>query len=874
MIVAQSKIAIKVGSKSTSRFRNAKVYRAITVKELVNLNETQNPDIIVIENISEHEYSDIVSFLGNFSSQENKFVFFFVPDNDEVTTGAADELNLDIYLDIKDLYRAININCGVNVDIDISLNKNKSESLEDDPFESGFEDPFSDAIQASNEAYKSSEFTQISEVNILNRAEAGMMDSDEDLGIITTGESKILDNSDSPDTSDSVSKQEDTQEECEEAVPDNYIKLKEELSLTAEKLAKSEELNNKLSGQAKEAVDRVLNLNKVIKAIKDERDTFRSELKSLEEADIIEDPATLTEYNMLKDKIAELEESLANSSNKSNDEVNELITERDKLITELAELKSKYIQFEDRISELEIDNDNLTRKLQIATDDVSKDNEIADLKNQVISLSEDIQGLNEKLDEASNTLNSKLSEIEELKSKKQAEVHNRQHIIYLLEKAVIKLQTVYMLQHEVDTLRSANDELEQDITQLKAELTDKQARLDKVMADTETRVSLARNYVQEELENVKRENSSLRTRLDIITSQYNAKDAQYNTLIQTCGIDENGAMAIVDTNKTLESINNTLRAKLADLTTAYEIAEKEKVEAKNGVVALKEQNGKLATQLRAMSSGYSGGGHSGIISPIQYDRNSNRAQVICVFGSGSYGITTTAYTTAQMLSGQGRTLFIDFDMVSPKADSWFRVNPIVNSVMGIDPQDRRNTGLGIMINRGTPFFLANAMSIIQRISVGKNGCIDYLSGIYASFDVVKIVSADFSGMMNYFGNSYDYIVIDFGRLGTSDINNQLIKVFSDIARSNIMVTSSDRIDIRNGRMAIEKVRINMMNMGWLINLAENTKIDDNTKARVSPAVLQVMPFIDDFYGKRQEFNRNKLSRDKFSLFLDNAVLRR
>lgn len=869
--MAQNKIVIKVGNKSTSRFRNAKVYRAITVKELLNLTETQNPDILVIENINEHEYSSIVSFLGDFSKRENKFVFFFVPDNDDITTGAADELSLDIYLDIKDLYRAININCGINVDIDISLNKNKSEYIEDDPFESGFEDPFSEAIQASNEAYKTDKFTQVSEVNILNRAEAGLSDSDEDLGIIPVTVNTVDETN--PIIED-ISNQETTQEETNTVVPDDYIKLKEELSRTAEKLAETEELNSKLSNQAKEAVDKVLNLNKVIKAIKDERDTFRSELKSLEEADIIEDPATISEYNMLKDKIAELEESLNNSSSKSNDEVNELINERDRLITELSELKSKHIQLEDRVSELEIDNDTLTRKLQIATDDVSKDNEIADLKNQVISLSETIQSLNEQLDSTCNNLNGKISEIDELKNQKQAEIQSRQHIVYLLEKAVLKLQTVYLLQQEVDTLKSANDELEQDITQLKAELNDKQARLDKVIADTETRVSLARNYVQEELENVKRENSSLRTRLDIVTAQYNARDTQYNTLIQTCGIDENGAMAIVDTNKTLEAINNTLRSKLAELTTAYETAEREKVEAKQNLVSLKEQNGKLSTQLRAMSSGYSGGGNSGIIPPIQYDRNACRAQVICVFGSGSYGITTTAYTTAQILSGQGRTLFIDFDMVSAKADSWFRVNPIANSVMGIDPQDRRNTGLGIIINRGAPFFLANAMNIIQRISVGKNGCIDYLSGIYASLDVVKIVSADFSSVMNYFGNSYDYIVIDFGRLGTSDINNQLIKIFSDIARSNIMVTSSDKIDIRNGRMAIEKARINMLNMGWLINLAENTKIDDNTRARISPAVFQVMPFIDDFYGKRQEFNRNKLSRDKFNWFLDNAVLRR
>ena len=287
--MTQNKIIVKVGNKSTSRFRNAKVYRAITVKELRSLTEVQNPDIIIIESISEYEYSDIVSFLNEFSKQENKFVFFFVPDNNDTTTGAADELNLDIYLDIKDLYRAININCGINVDTDIYLNKDKSDYIEEDPFDSNFEDPFSDAIQASSEAYINEKFAQTKEVNFSNRAEAGLDESDEDIGIaretISIPEEKtenipIEATSDTGDTGDADNA-------GIEVEPEEYSKLKQELAESLEKLKIYEEDNSKLTSQVKEAVDKVLYLNKVIKAVKDERDAFHSELKSLEEADII-----------------------------------------------------------------------------------------------------------------------------------------------------------------------------------------------------------------------------------------------------------------------------------------------------------------------------------------------------------------------------------------------------------------------------------------------------------------------------------------------------------------------------------------------------------------------------------------------------------
>ena len=63
----------------------------------------------------------------------------------------------------------------------------------------------------------------------------------------------------------------------------------------------------------------------------------------------------------------------------------------------------------------------------------------------------------------------------------------------------------------------------------------------------------------------------------------------------------------------------------------------------------------------------------------------------------------------------------------------------------------------------------------------KAGYIDYLSGIYTKFDETKLAVTDFSALLDYCGNNYAYVIIDFGRFGSSNISNQIIKAFSEIA---------------------------------------------------------------------------------------------
>ena len=116
-----NKVIVKVGKQSTLQLRDAKVYRAITVAEMESLSKKlDGANIIIIEHIYSSEYSAVCTFLKEYLATEGNRVFFFTPDNDDVTTGVADELDLDIYLTSTDLYHAVQVNCGINFDPDIT----------------------------------------------------------------------------------------------------------------------------------------------------------------------------------------------------------------------------------------------------------------------------------------------------------------------------------------------------------------------------------------------------------------------------------------------------------------------------------------------------------------------------------------------------------------------------------------------------------------------------------------------------------------------------------------------------------------------------------------------------------------------------------
>jgi Mrp family chromosome partitioning ATPase len=219
-----------------------------------------------------------------------------------------------------------------------------------------------------------------------------------------------------------------------------------------------------------------------------------------------------------------------------------------------------------------------------------------------------------------------------------------------------------------------------------------------------------------------------------------------------------------------------------------------------------------------------------------------------------------------------KVLFIDLDLITPKADSWFNKMPMIRGIPGVSGTGLNDTGMGIFFNKGMSVvsgFLDNI--IIKGCEVTKGGCIDYISGCYGKMEQTKIADADFTTLLSMLGAIYDYIIIDLGRIGASEVTDSLIKELSDISYRTIVVTTSDRFDTRNFKNKLLENKIKIDKLAWMLNMCESTTIEDKVKQYIGPINYGIMLNDSAMRGGREQFMKNKVNRDKLDLFLDTAV---
>lgn len=806
------KIVVKVGDKSTLRLKGVKTYRAITILELKRLVEINEINIVIVEKIKDSEYTEAYNWLSEFVKIKQNSVFFYVPDNDDKTTGLADALIMDIYMYMDDIYKAIKLNCSLDVKPELKYYAEQPSGNIEDNFGGIFDDEVTQSENKNNsDIIIPNIYNTKMDCSIPNEINDTVQNDSENNQEIVKSEQINTDNS--------------TSNELDYADNTN--------NLTTESSEEIIELKNTLS----KYINRIEELNKLIKSVKDERDTYQKELSNIEIASILEDPATLEEYTEMKNRVAELEKKIQETSDISSEEVSKLLTAKVELETSIEKYEELKVHAEERISELEeslkeqnkikgiAEEDILTltkkvEELEIVINSSSENsqNEVYKLNIDITELNNVISDLRLNVENLSNSIDSKNEELVSIKKLLENERSIRQNITELLKNAVIKI-------NELRDVKTSSEE--------------------------------SKNY----------EIAQLESQLGSIREQLESKEIQYQSLVGVTGVNENSATILLENNNTLENINKNLREQLEETTKKYNKSEQEKNANNSTLDSLKEQNTKLSNQVKALSTNYTGGASISMVPPIQYQ---GRAQIISVFGSGSFGITTTAVSIANYLASSNKVLFIDFDMMYAKADSWFG-DPFIKGLPNCESNSLKNSGLGVFINKGVQVFMEYTQSTIKEVLKNKNGSISYVSGIYEKPDVVKLVSANYSSLLNFCGSSYDYIVIDLGKIGASDINNQLIKAIFNISRNNIVVTSNDKIDIRNTRFELQRNNINFNNLSWLINLGENTKLDESCRSIINPSHIGILTFISDFYGHKNNFLQNRLSKDKFCVFLEELL---
>lgn len=640
----------------------------------------------------------------------------------------------------------------------------------------------------------------------------------------------------------------------------NLTKVQSELRVEQDNSVKAEELN-----QLTEAVNRLedekIQLQSTIDSISSEKEVIENNLREIElQKEALESQleVEIRGKNDLESVIEETKKALELEI-ENNKEVQE---KHDNLVEQLQEsndtielLREQLEDSSEAVIELQNQLESTNEKLEETTKlSVNSSSIIDEYKDRIKCFSDNLDVNNNLLIRATE----KINELQEIRASLESSLLGSNKITEALNEQVVSLK------EQVANLTGQCEQYRIDIGELNIEIRDLTTKASAV----DTIESQCREKYAEQINKLNIEKVEAQSKLNIVSAQLSAKEHQYELLMQTTGMDSSTAGNIVENNKTLEALNSTLRNQLNILKGDLDKANKERVFALNTIKNLEDTNKQLKTSLAGMTHSISSGG--GIqIPPCNY---SGKGLIIPVFGCGSFGITTTAMSIAQKLSQTASVLFIDFDIVLPKADGWFNRNPIIKEIPDGNPMNTNQTGLGLFLDRQVGYFLQYSNYIINNIasSTKGGGKLDYISGLYVKQDPIKLISADYTTFFNFCGNGYDYVIVDMGKLGCSDIGDQLIRMVSSIAYRNVVVTTNDKFEVRNFSVKLTQNRIDKSNTFWLLNVCENTKnLEEQVKKCIRPANYSMMPFSMDLYGKRLGFSNNKLTRDRCDSFINN-----
>ena len=229
------------------------------------------------------------------------------------------------------------------------------------------------------------------------------------------------------------------------------------------------------------------------------------------------------------------------------------------------------------------------------------------------------------------------------------------------------------------------------------------------------------------------------------------------------------------------------------------------------------------------------------------------AKIICVYGSGSFGVSTLASSLALKLSNEKRVLVMDMDVISPKLDKYISTSPIIKELTDLGSTLNRSS-YGAYSIGGIEYFRHNPKVVIQ-VKVYEEGCLDYFSGIYTtSFSLNNL---DYTSLFDYLGNKYDYIIIDAGKLG---FNNSLIENLADIAYKSIVVTQECRADIRSALLKLEGMCIDLNKLIWVIGMSKSMRLESNLKKMLkSIPTIETIPFTLEIYGSNKTLEKSQIT---------------
>jgi len=238
--------------------------------------------------------------------------------------------------------------------------------------------------------------------------------------------------------------------------------------------------------------------------------------------------------------------------------------------------------------------------------------------------------------------------------------------------------------------------------------------------------------------------------------------------------------------------------------------------------------------------------------------------IIPVIGCSSQGISTTAVSLAQELAVENKVLLVDFDFLMPKINNWYSPDLISG----------RDKGVRTLLKSDNKEFNRLASSLVSKVYKARSGSIDLFCNNTedGSLSPTDFKGVDFSNFFSTYGSNYTHIVIDLGKVGYSKWVDAIIKVITDVAFRTVVVTYSDSVDINTCYNKILEAGINIVNVMWLLNICRSTSIDADDKKMLA-GKHYFMPISTDLYGKRSDFTKFKINKDRLDMLIDGLYVK-
>lgn len=897
------KIIVKVGKTSSLRLSNIKTFRAVTFEE-VNRLLLKQPTVsaVIIESILPYEVNQALDIVKTITDQGKYAFIHCINGANSQEVKVSEDTGIDISTSLDELQHSISKSLAVRAYTAWCRKTLKEDSEKEQ------------AGQPERTVYRTSELQEaIDELSADKQ-------STEHTNISTKEEllSLLGENADISTTFKFSGEEHDSNADVKAVIQQDQTIA--EMQKLLEEVTKEKQ---KLSEQLGEAFNKVQALLDIKEAVEDERDMYKDMLSSIETStEIIDDPVPGAKLEEAKNQLILLQNANISLEQSVLEYKAEVTAERNRVKAITDELSASQQEVdrltglieasEAKISQLAANvTANEAVKIELTTAQVEKSN----LERQVVALKSKIKELTAQVDSArSSSSADDLEKIKELRveidelseslnranESKELEARSKRIVNMMLSEAikqkgeasaelvqrtneVLELRTLSeKLRHSVKSSEEQIQLLQQKYSSLVESSSYSENRLNLEKAEIETRLTGEINELQVELGNKTQEVRRTRQDLDRAKASLAQKETELANLMITSGNSKKDIEKALQaqnelehTNATLKSTVETLRKEVRSLTAKISMTEdaNEHLEdinkkLRNNIATIKAsktvQNQSVANTGPKQYAKQQVGNIDHITLNCNY---SGTGYIIPVFGSGSYGITTVAMSIARKLQ-KVSVLYLDFDLASPKADAWFGKVPIIRELTDIEDQINRS-GFGALIEKGSKYVIEHKDQIIQRVAETRAGAyIDYFSGVYTRVNPRKLMSIDFSDFLTYFGNKYNYIIVDLGRYGASDATDELVKMFNSIAYKSVIVTLNDKFDTRNMSVRIATDKLNLENSLWILNMSSTSRVDTMVQKAMGKAKPVVIPKDMNMYGNTIPMDKVPILKDRLAQVME------